>query len=652
MASEKGPKETPGLEEKIIKLRKPKSPEKKEKVPSTNEGAKKVAKKGTDKAKQKAKGRVEKAKKAKEKIEKPKVTTLTICGKKVDRKIVNGKVVFVEKDKKTSIGNLSSWVEEKMKDKELQKQIDTHLKPFASHLKQLGGKKRSDAVKKLNDTKFSKLEFGKVDVYGIEIDDSVQKAAYLASMISKKTSSRKLTISASDLDKVKHKPYLDYQHVLPVNVRTIVITRNGKKMVCSRAVSGPEKGGRVSYVDVTTGKRIYLKGGDGVQIVGTVSVVSMEYKNVHKAEQSYAKVRSLAGKTWMKDSDKIVDFNPKPKRVSSRGGGYSGGYSGGGSSYSAPSSSPSGMSSPVVAPGRLAPNVPALTQTPEVMKQHCTQETFRLLGKHMFASMLSPNLRKYPKLAKSKPKLMVYFAGRGHYDAISEFYKQHGQSKEPTPEVLAEAAREDFLSSKKRIFGMLKSRWEKGENVHFVLVSHMRPYLHKKDSGASKYWYGELQKQNSAKAIFDAVISKYKAKSGAKSVSDISLIGHSMGGKALAGISKLKEKGLLPYNFSYFSSDASYWYLKLGEIKRNKKAALYISYRPGTKTEEVAQSIVGSLKLKGQKRGSETVFTNPKYPNVRVVATSVSHSAHPGQYLNPAWELAQRAQAGNLKSSA
>lgn len=661
MPPEKGPKENLGT------AKKPKQKtnfEKKEGTPATNEDARKAAKKAAEAAKKKGKGRVESAKKAAEKKEKPRIVQLVICGRQIERRIIDGKPVFVEKGNATPISDLSSWVEKQMQDKELQQQIDANLKPYTSQIRQLDEKKRNDVVKKLNDTKFTKVEYGKIDIYGKEVDDPVKKAAYLVSIVAKKTSPRSLTIQKSELDKIKHKPYLDYQHILPANVRTILINRDGKKFVCSRALGSPENGGRVSYVDVVTGKRFYLKGGDKIQIVGTVS--SSATLSMQKAEQTYAEVRSKAGKTYLKDSDKVVKFNTSP--VSTGGGsssvghsGYSvgggGGYSGGGAPSYSPSSGSSaasaGVNYPSTAPNRLAPTVSSsITQTPEEMKQYCTQETFKLPGNHMFASMLSPNLEKYPKLKKSKPRLIMYFAGRGYYNTITKWVRQHGRKQEPPPEVLAQAAREDFLSSKKRIFAMLKSRWAKGENVHFALITHMRNYFSSddKESGKAGHWYKELWSPASAKALIGAVTARYKAKSGAKEVKRITVVGHSMGGKAVAGISKLDAKGQLPYEFSYFSFDASYWYLNLEKVKKDPKVALYLSFRPGSKTEKVAQSIISGLKLKGNRRGEEVVYTTPQYPNVRVVASSVSHGAQPGAYLNPAWELAQRAQAGKLST--
>ena len=614
-----------------------------ETVPRTNEAAKKKASKETKRTKDVARKRIKLAK-SKEKREKKKPVVLTICGKNIERKVVNGKVTFLEKGSGTLISNLALWIEKQMQDPKLQKRIDENLKPFSSKLKKVDDAKREKIAEKLNKTKFEDIEAGEIDIDGKKTKDPVEKAAYLASLVSEQITSRTLKISKSALKTIKYKEYLDYPHILPANVRTIIVTRGDKKMVCSRAIDSPSKGGRISYVDVVTGKRVYLKGGDNVRVVGTISVTSEAYKQIKRTEQAYAKVRAGAHKTWKRGSEQGVDLRSSHHsvdyRYSSGGGGGSIGSVGRGVSYQ--DSAPASLS----APARLAP-VPSLTQTPDEMKQSCTQETFKLPGRYMFASMLSPSLKKYPKLKDSKPKLIVYFAGRGHYDAILKWYKAHGQSQEPPAEVLAQAAREDFLSSKKRIFSMLKSRWEKGENVHFTLVSHMRPYLHPTDNGSSKYWYKELWSKSSANAIFASITSNFKSKSGAKSVENINLVGHSMGGKALAGVSRLH----FPYKFSYFYSDATYWSPRIEEIKRNPKLSLYISYRKGTKTEKIALSIIKNLGLKPHKRGNETVFTSPNYPNIRVVANLVPHSANVGQYLNPAWELAQRAQTGKLKST-
>ncbi|MCD6109371.1 hypothetical protein J7J83_01260 [bacterium] len=658
---------TRGSKEVLGDFKKPKSPET---TPKTNEQAKKKAGEYTKQTKETGAKRIDVAKKRNEKKEKPKVVVLTICGKEIERKKVGGKIVFREKGKQTSIGSLAVWVEKQLEILILQKQIDKDLKPFVSSIKRFTDATRDKVVKKLNSTKFSRIESGKIDIEGEKTEDPVKKAAYLASTISSQVGARSLTVSASSLNRLKHKKYLDYQHILPANVRTIIVMRGDKKMVCSRTINDPGKGGRISYVNVVTGERIYLKGGDKIRIVGTVSVASEAYKRIAKAEKTYIQIRTKAHRIWLKNSDQSVSTMRRVtassygSSESSASVGHSVSSSSSFTSSSSPvassassvspafsaSSAPSALPTFSAPPAKLAPAPASFKETPEEMKQNCTQETFKLPGRHMFASMLSPNLKKYPKLKDSKPKLIVYFAGRGHYKAIQAWYKAHGPVNEPPPEVLAKAAREDFLSSKKRIFAILESRWEKGENVHFVLASHMRSYLsgNEKDSGASKYWYRELWNQSSASALFGVITSKFKEKSGATSVKNIDLVGHSMGGKALVGISRLH----LPYKFSYFYSDATYWVPEINEVLHNKDHSLYISYRVGTKTEKIAKSIIARLHLKGYRRGKETVFTNPKYPNVRIVATSVSHSENVGQYLNPALELASRAKAGKLQSVA
>jgi hypothetical protein len=87
----------------------------------------------------------------------------------------------------------------------------------------------------------------------------------------------------------------------------------------------------------------------------------------------------------------------------------------------------------------------------------------------------------------------------------------------------------------------------------------------------------------------------------------------------------------------------------LDEIKKNSRTSLLISFRPRTRTAKVAQSIIGRLKLKGQRRGPAVVYTNPKYPNVRVIATSLSHPGHP-RHLAKALALDENAKAGKLQS--
>jgi hypothetical protein len=58
-----------------------------------------------------------------------------------------------------------------------------------------------------------------------------------------------------------------------------------------------------------------------------------------------------------------------------------------------------------------------------------------------------------------------------------------------------------------------------------------------------------------------------------------------------------------------------------------------------------------AFELKGQKVENEIVYTNPNYPNVKVVESSASHADHTGKFLKPAWELSQQTQTGNFKSN-
>lgn len=633
-----------------------------ETVPESNKAAEVKAKGQTEKAKQKGS---EKIKEKKEKKEKKKPVVITICGRTITRIKKESGYVFKEKGSQTPITNLSVWIKERMKDPKIKETIDTHLASYQRFFKKLEEGKRKELIGRLNATSFSKIEYGKIDVYGKKVENPTQKAAYIASIVGRVTNGGKLSVVQKALEKSKHKRYLDYQHILPPQVRTIIVTRGEKEFVCSRKIGAPEKGGRVSYTDVSTGKRVCLRANDTIQIVGTVPVGSKEYKRAVQAEQTYARIRAQRGKTWEKDSDKVVDLKGN-KRSSSKSKSSASVSSGPvapssgtelSSNYaSTPSSTPSSTqpvgpsdtisSSSESNAGETLGSLPSLVENPEEMNKHCSQETFNLPGNHLFGSMLRPDPKKYPKLKKKKPKLILYFAGRGHYKAIKEWYKKHGSEKKPPPRVLAKAAREDFLSGKKRIFSMLKEQWAKGENVHFVLVSHMRSYLHPTDNGAAKYWYREFAGKNSANSVLQSVVGKYKKATGTKEVKNITLAGHSMGGKALAGLSRLKSQGEIPYTLSYFASDATYWHLKLDHIKKNPKTALFVSYRPGTKTEKIARSIIAQLGLKPTKNGKETLYKSDTYPHVTVVASSVSHAQHPGYYLKPAWELAQRAQTG------
>ena len=451
---------------------------------------------------------------------------------------------------------------------------------------------------------FSKIEYGKIDIYGKEVENPTQKAAYIASIVGNVVDGKSFSIQGEALKKINHERYLDYQHILPPQVRTIIVKRGDKEFVCSRKIDAPEKGGRVSYTNIVTGKRVYMRASDTVRIVGTVAIGSQEYKSAVEAEQTYARIRAKRGKTWEKRSDKpsaLATSAPAPSPPSSSPEPSSSAPEP--SSPSSPSSSPepsssspepsssapepsSSSSSPEPSPstisntpasssendtGETLGSLPSLVENPEEMNKHCSQETFNLPGNHLFGSMLRPDLKKYPNLKKKKPKLILYFAGRGHYKAIKEWHKKHGSEKKPPPNVLAKAAREDFLSGKKRIFSMLKEQWAKGENVHFALVSHMRSYLHPTDNGSAKYWYREFNGKKSATSVLNSVVDKYKKASGAQDVKNIMLAGHSMGGKALAGLSRLENKGALPYKLSYFSSDATYWNLQLDSIKNNKK---------------------------------------------------------------------------------
>lgn len=363
--------------------------EKKEEVPDSNESAQKKAEQETEKAKQKGD---EKIKEKKEQKEKKKPVVLSICGRKITRiEEKEGVYVFTEQGKNKPIANLSVWIKEKMKDPKVQATIDTHLASYQSYFKKLEAGKRKKLIRKLNEASFSKIEYGKIDVYGKEVENPTQKAAYMASIVGSVADDGKtLSIQQEALKKIDHKRYLDYQHVLPPQVRTIIIKRGDKEFVCSRKIEVPEKGGRVSYTDITTGKRVYLRSSDNVQIVGTVAVESQEYKRAIKAEQTYARIRAKRGKTWEKDSNKVVDLTASKttSKTASKGGLASSGSLGGG--YEASGSSPSTPASNEPAPPsekntrEMIGSLPSLVENPEEMNKHCSQETFNLPGNHLF----------------------------------------------------------------------------------------------------------------------------------------------------------------------------------------------------------------------------------------------------------------------------
>lgn len=305
-------------------------------VPDSNVKAKNVAKGKTNEAKLRAKqitGKVS-GKETKE-VKKPKEFTIHLFGQDVIRRTVGGKVIFVDVKSNKPIVDFLNWIEVKSKDKSLMAKVEQDTKPFVDKLSSVTPKQRVQATKQLNAMSIFKLQNG-ADVNGNIAGKAIEIAAVRAQAVLSRKSSNTYSVLA-DLDKIKNSKYLDYQHVLPVNARTIIVRRGGRSIVCVRTIN-MKQGGSIAYIDITTLKKISMNKGDQIEIIGSIDSKDEKFKKVMQLEAQLNKTRIQFGFAWNKLTEKperiAARRAPKPTAnyKSTRGSAYSkeGGYSGGG----------------------------------------------------------------------------------------------------------------------------------------------------------------------------------------------------------------------------------------------------------------------------------------------------------------------------------
>ncbi|MBN1494728.1 hypothetical protein JW911_03270 [Candidatus Peregrinibacteria bacterium] len=546
----------------------------------------------------------------------PKITSFKLYGREIEKKVdpANKTVNFTIKATKEKIADLALWIAGKMN--EQIKKITEDVKSFNEKLSktQLSP---DDAKKKL--ANFKNIPLNKRGAP--KENDSIAKNA---SLLFKKHNPA--NPNEFDVDEEKTKDItVSYAEVLPPVAHILLITRKNlqtnqtEKIVCIRYGAESKR----QYINAQDNKPVYLSPGDKVQIVSTA-----------KPEEAKQKARIAAKKT---KSEEYAGTAARGVR-SGRGSDYSGEqYVAPPQRSSAPVSAPS--SAPVLAPVSTPSSAPSLTQSPEELQNMCDQITFKNLPGRLYGSIL---MYKGRKTFKGPPTIITYFPGRGSYTAFEEWNKQN-PGKSPPADVIAAAAREDFLSPNKNFFSMLKNEWNKGKNVVFVWIGQSRQEIGggSTDEGAkSKHWYNTFYNSGATNQVFRQVREQLMRNVDPDNPNPPELLnnakyifaGHSMGGKALTGIAGLIQRGQLEINAktSFAVLDAAYWSLS-DAIKLAKQGMpLKVTYIPKTNTEAISRSVIAELKLKPHNKDGRVVFTSENYPNVEVIETSIKHSKHAG----------------------
>ncbi len=281
------------------------------KTPESNKKAKQVASDKTEEAKKKAK-KLSESVKQREK-NKPVDFKIQIFGKEITRRAKDGKVIYLDTNGK-QIPDLGKWAKEQLKKKSLKQKVEKDLKPYSSKLEAVTAAQKAKALRDLNKKSIFQLQNG-ADSKGNIKGDRIELAAIRAKALLEKKSSVSFKVS-DNLASFNNKQYLDYQHVLPPNATTIILNRKGKKLVCVRMIDR-SAGGRIGYFNLKNGKRIRMKVGDTVDIVGTLDTQSKKYKDLLQNENAQIKTRIKAGAVFNKNKEKPEKItNKKPSKQS------------------------------------------------------------------------------------------------------------------------------------------------------------------------------------------------------------------------------------------------------------------------------------------------------------------------------------------------
>lgn len=476
-------------EELLKKKAKTPSLDENPKTPDSNKKSKAVAAVKTAEAKKKAKELVRKAKKPEFKIR--------IFGTQIIRKLENGKVVYIDSSGK-KIADLSKWTAEKLKDESVATKLEQRLKPFSSKLESVTAQLRAKALKDLNNKSVFEFQYGS-DKKGEIKGDRIELAALRAQAVLEKKSATSFKVT-ENLTKLKHSKYADFQTFLPPSAISIMV--NGK--LCIRMIDR-KKGERIGYFDLQTGKRVKMKVGDSIAIVGALDIKSQQYKSLVQTENAAIKRRVKAGFVYSKDNEKpqrIVKKSQTTQASAYSGASYiprtpRGSYSGG-SSYT-PAPAPSSPSSNIPAP-------PVSSSSKAEKYDPSKSESKEVAGEYNIKTVRNPeinggrNIHLFipEKLDPKKPTHVIYY--------FHGFTNPHEAAKE----LLTKPSQ----WSKKHNLSGLKGL-AKTHNIVFAMPEG--------ESGRSK-WYS-LHKRSKFEQ-FDAFVRK---ESGADKTKDVKryLMGHS-----------------------------------------------------------------------------------------------------------------------------
>lgn len=627
--------------------------EKKENIPETNEKAKQKAKQNTEAAK--TRGNNEIAKKTKEQKEKrEKLYPVKVLGVTLYRIKENGEIVFKDPDTDKQVKNLSNWIEKSM-NKAVKAAVSESIKFFSEKVTGLTKKERKAAVDKLNSMSRKQIQHGSA-----EIKDKVEQAVLKAKAILEQKD--EITYKVNDnLTKIKYREYISLSSVLPANVRTIVLKRGDESYICVRGIN-ETSGGRIAYWNVKTGKRMDLKTGDEITIVGTVLLNGKEYKRYINRERTISQIHKKRGILW-NDKKDIPEKTEKSTKTSYRNYGESGAayYTAGGrrkrpyertadrpdEPYS-PSRKP--LSNPVKKEDLQST---AIEKSPEGFPKNLDVNTVDLPTRRMFCTLVMP--KRKPKKGE-KIVTLAYLTGKGRSNDYLKgekgpVWKETPGNLKPPPEV-AEMVTKRYLSSQaKRVLSEWIAKMEK-KGVYVVCAFMSEIHTDKKNE--SKTWYNDWNNprtvQNSFNAVFDAIKKAVPTDEEGDSVEisrEVLFAGHSMGGKPAMLLAKYLSEGKVS-NMNLrgvFNADSTYWSMN-SQIELAEKAGvkLFITAKPGFKTSQQAFNVIKKFELhrEGKKTPSspedlsEGEYKNEKWPNVVVKITKEKHSKHP-QYIADAY---------------
>ncbi len=561
------------------------------KTPESNKKAKKVASEKTEEAKKKAK-KLSESVKQREK-DKPVDFKIQIFGKEITRRTQDGKVIYLDTNGKR-IADLGKWAKEQLKNKSLKEKVEKDLKPYSSKLEAVTAAQKAKALRDLNKKSIFQLQNG-ADSGGNIKGDRIELAAIRAKALLEKKSVVSFKVS-DNLASLNNKQYLDYQHVLPPNATTIILNRNGKKIVCVRMIDR-SAGGRIGYFNLEDGKRIQMKVGDTVDIIGTLDTRSKKYKDLLRNENAQIKTRIKAGAVYNKNKEKPVKIiDKKQKKTSSAA--YTPSTTTGQSAAGIKSQEPAPQTEPESKPAKSKEKWdPANNESKEVGGEY----NIKTVRNPEINDGRNVHLFIPEKLDPKKPTHIVYY------------FHGFGKPSDKAKELLTNP--DDW--SKKHALSGLKDL-AKTHNIVFAMPEG--------ESEKSKWW--SLQKKTNFRK-FDEFVRKESGADKTKSIKRY-LLGHSGAYIAMNGIlgnidaNFFDGMGLFDTLYGKETKTARQFYRRLSKHDKMKIWSVYRENqqdpnRHNKKLQQLLQKKPGSRKQKQDIsfKTSDLSHSNIKAPAIR-----------------------------------